>query len=327
MALSTRRDLRMELTSTQLQILDDALTESVRGHKGVEAIKFRAARYTLLNEIDQLEKEKCLIKRDEKYYLQLAVVVDLKGELQEADFILMLCAMVYDVLQKGYKSNPGGSISLNEIGRVADIPRNDVNKAISYLVQLPVFLILQGSIYTEDASISPSESVLKYSNVKDIILNNRLKRDFENVEGAGNQKSINSNRYDFINNNRIKDINKLVSKKYDFSRLTQICNEINSSCDAENYIATGALIRILIDHVPPALGYATFQQVAANYPGKSLKQSFEHLEKGARKIADQLIHQVIRKKEVVPTFNTINYSQTIDVLLAEIIRKTNEDNA
>src|SRR5690606_20187854 len=154
------------------------------------------------------------------------------------------------------------------------------------------------------------------SNVKDMILDNRLKPDFEYVEDAGIKKSTSSNRHDFINKNRIDDINNLVSKKYDFSRLAQICNEINSSCSAENYIATGALIRILIDHVPPALGYATFEQVAANYPGKSLKQSFEHLEKGARKIADQLIHQTIRKKEVVPTFNTVNYSQTIDVLLA-----------
>lgn len=316
----------MELTSTQLQILNDALTESVRGHKGVEAIKFRAARHTLLGEIDQLEQEKFIVRRDEKYYLQLAVVIDLKDELEDAEFILMLCAMVYGVLQSGYKSNPGGSISLNEIGSESDLPRNDVNKAISYLVQLPIFLSLKGSIYTEDASIVPSESVLKYSNVKDIILDNRLKNDFDHVENAGNKKSTNVNRHDFINKKRIEDISKLLSKEYDFSRLVQICNEINSSCEAESYIATGALIRVLIDHVPPVLGHTTFQQVAANYPGKSLKQSFEHLEKGARKIADQLIHQVIRKKEVVPTFNTINYSQNIDVLLAEIIRKTHEEN-
>ena len=172
----------MELTSSQSQILNDVLTESVRNHKGVEALKFRAARHTLLDQIDQLEQAKYVIKRDEKYYLQLSVVVDLKDDLQDADHILMLCAMVYGVLQREYQSNAGGSISLTEIGLKADIPRNDVNKAISYLFQLPLYANSKGAIYTEDASITPSECVLKYPNLKDLILASRIKPDYEAVE-------------------------------------------------------------------------------------------------------------------------------------------------
>jgi len=317
----------MELTDTQLQILNDVLTESVRKHKGINALEFRAARHTLLDKLDELENEKYLIKRDEKYYLQLAIVVDLKGDLDDADFILMLCGMVYEVLKKEYQSKPGKNISLNEVGKKADLPRNDINKAISYLVQIPIYSEFSGAIYTEDASIKPSESLLRYPNLRDMILNNRLVSNTQ-AEGTIEVPTKNKNhRHDFIDKIRIEALKNLESKKHDFSRLLQMCYEMNSCSYAENYIALGALIRILIDHIPPILGFDRFQQVAANYPGKSLKQNFEHLEKGARKIADQQIHQTIRKKEVLPTFTMVNYSQNIDLLLGEIIRKVNEENA
>jgi hypothetical protein len=45
----------------------------------------------------------------------------------------------------------------------------------------------------------------------------------------------------------------------------------------------------------------------------------QHLENGARKIADSHLHVQIRKKEVIPTFLQVNFSQYLDVLLAEVI--------
>jgi len=46
-----------------------------------------------------------------------------------------------------------------------------------------------------------------------------------------------------------------------------------------------------------------------------------HLDKSSRKIADSYLHGQIRKKERLPNKTQVNFSQDIDVLLAEICRK------
>lgn len=66
--------------------------------------------------------------------------------------------------------------------------------------------------------------------------------------------------------------------------------------------------------------------MTANAP-RSTKAIFEALEQNFRKISDSLIHQTIRKKETLPTAQMVNFSQNLDVLLAETIRTIEEANA
>jgi len=123
----------------------------------------------------------------------------------------------------------------------------------------------------------------------------------------------------YIATARLESLRNLHSAQFDLQRLIRICEEINSSWQHSNLIAVGALTRILLDHVPPIFGYETFAQVAANAP-RSSKSVFEVLEQSSRKISDGLIHQVIRKKETLPTDKQVNFSQNVDLLLAEVIR-------
>ena len=46
------------------------------------------------------------------------------------------------------------------------------------------------------------------------------------------------------------------------------------------------------------------------------------LENAARKIADQHLHTPIRNREALPSRVQVNFSNEIDVLLAEIVRVT-----
>lgn len=132
---------------------------------------------------------------------------------------------------------------------------------------------------------------------------------------------------EYVARERIESLKNLRSDRFDFTRLVRICEELNIANANGCYITIGALVRILIDHIPPTLGFQNFSMVASSYPGKSLKDSFKHLEDGGRKISDGLIHQTIRKKESLPNYIQVNYSSPIDVLLAEIIRSTQESNA
>ena len=129
----------------------------------------------------------------------------------------------------------------------------------------------------------------------------------------------------YISASRVASLRNLQSPQFDLQRLVRLCEEINSSWQHSNLIAVGVLTRILIDHVPPIFGCTTFSQVAANHP-RSAKAVFESLEQNSRKISDGLIHQPIRKRETLPTEQTVNFSQNLDVLLAEVIRVIEEAN-
>jgi hypothetical protein len=82
-----------------------------------------------------------------------------------------------------------------------------------------------------------------------------------------------------------------------------LCEEINTVYKSECYFSTAMLTRGLLDHVPPIFGKATFIEVANNYGGggKSFKETMQHLENAARKVADAHLHMPIRESETLPT--------------------------
>ena len=81
------------------------------------------------------------------------------------------------------------------------------------------------------------------------------------------------------------------------------------------------VLRTIIDHVPPVFEVDAFSEIANNYTGtKSFKESMQRLNTSLRKIADSHLHVRIRKNEILPTFNQVNFSADLDVLLSEIVR-------
>jgi hypothetical protein len=80
------------------------------------------------------------------------------------------------------------------------------------------------------------------------------------------------------------------------------------------------LTRAIIDHVPPIFGMKNFSEVANNYGGSSsVKKEFKNLETTARNIADLHLHSHIRRKEVLPNLTQVDVSNSLDLLLSEII--------
>ena len=88
-------------------------------------------------------------------------------------------------------------------------------------------------------------------------------------------------------------------------------------------------MRTILNHVPPVFGCRTFEQVAAN-SGKSLKESFAHLEAGLRKIADFHAHRTITDSEFYPSATQVEpFKPQFEVLLQQVtarIRKAREEN-
>jgi len=126
---------------------------------------------------------------------------------------------------------------------------------------------------------------------------------------------------EFVDPERIKQLKHLGNSGWDFSRLIKMCDELNLNFSQKNYIATIALVRSVLNHVPPIFQSKTFSEVVNNYKcEKSTKESFEHLENSSRKIADFYLHVPIRKRESLPTRTQVNFSQELDVIIGEIVR-------
>jgi hypothetical protein len=125
-----------------------------------------------------------------------------------------------------------------------------------------------------------------------------------------------------ISESRLDELRATKSDDFDFRKLIRLCEEMNIAFQEECYFATAMITRGLLNHVPPVFGFKTFSEVANNYAGggKSFKETMQHLESAARKVADAHLHMPIRKSETLPTAQQVNCGQQLDVLLSEIVR-------
>lgn len=126
----------------------------------------------------------------------------------------------------------------------------------------------------------------------------------------------------YVDRQRLHELSSAASGEFDLTRLVELLREINLCHQNRCYLAVAALTRAVLDHVPPVFGFTSFAEVASNYGGggRSFKESMANLDKSARKIGDQHLHMQIRSKEALPTIKQIDFSNDIDVLLAEIVR-------
>lgn len=129
-----------------------------------------------------------------------------------------------------------------------------------------------------------------------------------------------SGAYNFVNQNRIKELKTIKNDDFDITKLIRFCEELNSAFSLENFLSTAMLVRAIADHIPPIFGKTSFTEVANNHGSKSFKESMKNLDNSSRKISDSHLHTQIRKKEVLPNSNQVDFSNDLDVLLGEIYR-------
>jgi len=126
----------------------------------------------------------------------------------------------------------------------------------------------------------------------------------------------------YVNPTRIDDLRSKSNSSFDLRRLVKVCEELNRTYADQCYLSTIFLVRSLLDHVPPIFGKKSFAEVANNYGGKGFKDTMLTLENSSRKIADLYLHTQIKAHETLPLEQQVNFSQAIDLLLAEIVALT-----
>ena len=146
---------------------------------------------------------------------------------------------------------------------------------------------------------------------------NKLKKELKNIS---KKQNYNITSKLFVDNTRIEELKSIKSSKYDLTKLIGFCEELNIAYSYNCYLTTVIIVRSIIDHVPPIFGKNSFPEVTNNTGSKSFKESMKILNDTSRKIADSHLHTHIRKKEVLPNKNQVDFSHNLDVLLGEIYR-------
>jgi hypothetical protein len=127
--------------------------------------------------------------------------------------------------------------------------------------------------------------------------------------------------FTYIHQNRIYELRASKNPKFDTTKLIKMCEELNAAASSKSYYSVGMLGRAILDHVPPVFGLKTFNQVTSNYKGsRSFKNQMTHLQESLRNIADGALHTQIRDSEILPNEVQVDFSNDLDVLLAEILR-------
>lgn len=124
---------------------------------------------------------------------------------------------------------------------------------------------------------------------------------------------------------RIAELQALQDPTWDPRRLIRMLQELNLAHANDMNMATAMLLRAVTDHVPPIFGKAAFAQVAAQHTagpgeGRSFKGAMAPLAESMKHIADGLLHVHIRPTETTPSTTQVDYRQSLDVLLGEVVR-------
>ncbi len=129
----------------------------------------------------------------------------------------------------------------------------------------------------------------------------------------------------FVDLDRLDQLRASSSERFDFARLIKLCEELNYCFANGCYLAVTMLTRTVLDHIPPVFGCLDFAEVANNYSGgSSFKKSMQRLQTSSRNIADSYLHQRIRKRESLPNRTQVNFSNDLDKLLEEVVRRISQ---
>lgn len=137
-------------------------------------------------------------------------------------------------------------------------------------------------------------------------------------------KPVVAGEWTLIAESRLDELRALTSSEFDFRKLIRLCEELNINSREDCHFGTAMLTRALLDHVPPVFGKTSFSEVANNYGGRSFKETMQPLDGVARKVADWHLHGQLRKSETLPTAQQVRFAASLDMLLSEVVRITQE---
>jgi hypothetical protein len=161
-------ETKLRLSQVQLTILMDLLRET-SGTLGVNAVRFRAKHSDDLSEIDALERNGFVERKDNVYVIKLVAIAALKPKSPQAERLLVLCQFLFETLQRLYKKDPERLYKVLEVAKEADLPKEDVLRGAQYLHSAPIWGTQSPNLSDEDAVLQAGESILRYKTFHELL--------------------------------------------------------------------------------------------------------------------------------------------------------------
>lgn len=149
------------LDETSITILRKIFVGSTSSSTGLNAQRFRAEHHEHLELIDSLVSSGYIENRDGKYSLKLTTLPDIADSTPQVASLLRLCEHLFNALRQAYLNNPGEQISLDELSKLTDLPKQDLYAALMYSYDAS---LLSGytTLTANDAYVTPAEKLLRY---------------------------------------------------------------------------------------------------------------------------------------------------------------------
>ena len=160
----------MKLDQLSRSLLEKVFKANLANPKGSSATRFRAEHHKSMDLLDVLESDGYLERRDDKYKVALFALVDLFDSVTEVKELVKRFDRIFQALRQYYIDHPGESISLNDLSTISAISREDINIGLSYMIGAPIFGGWTTDFYGDvDAKITPSESILRYKDFREVL--------------------------------------------------------------------------------------------------------------------------------------------------------------
>ena len=126
----------------------------------------------------------------------------------------------------------------------------------------------------------------------------------------------------YVNEDLIKELEaKQGHTRFSLDKLLQLLRELNACFRDDHVYACHALVRAIIDHVPPILGCQSFEQAASSYKWTKTDKKYVQRLLEFKVQADDVMHRQIRTSRSVITMHDLLNSGYINALLRECIDK------
>ncbi|GAA4536411.1 hypothetical protein [Amycolatopsis samaneae] len=139
----------------------------------------------------------------------------------------------------------------------------------------------------------------------------------ETASPAANERVLAGKQY--VNQKVIDALEqKETTSSFSLDKLLQLINELNTNYALGNPYACHALLRAILDHIPPVFSQPHFQAVASNHNWSQTDKRYMKLLVEFRNQADDVMHRQIRKSVTVIDMHDVPQKAWINALLVEV---------
>lgn len=124
----------------------------------------------------------------------------------------------------------------------------------------------------------------------------------------------------YVDESLIKELeDEQGTTQWDLGKLIQLIRELNSNFAVENPYASLALLRAILDHVPPVLGMPDFKQAASNYKWGQTDGGYARMLRDARALGDDALHRQIGRKPDLLSMDDVPSRRWLVKILRHVI--------